>query len=36
MSYVYEVPNLFSYDEALAHYELTKPFNRGRYKGLDR
>jgi hypothetical protein len=34
MSYVYKVPNLFSYDEALAHYELTKPFNRGRYKGL--
>ena len=34
MSYVYDVPSLFSYDEALAHYELTKPFNRGRYKGL--
>lgn len=34
MSYIDDVPNLFSYDEALTHYELTKPFNRGRYKGL--
>ena len=34
MSYIDDVPSLFSYDEALAHYELTKPFNRGRYKGL--
>lgn len=31
--YLDDIPTLFSYDEALAHYESTKPFNRGRYKG---